>query len=266
MIKQTFGITKTPFLQSNLTLLPHQQEVADIINIHAQHGGCCVITGDPGVGKTVLIKHLEKQSREKDQVFVSFSRTMDTYTKIVQQIATALELEPKVKKIETDIIAFVSEKARSNRHLVTIIDEAHLLHHDCLRKLRLLFDRFPKRHNLILMGQPDLMIRLALKHNEDIRTRITYSKQLKPLNDDDLLQFIIQECDSVKLPKTTYEDGALDLILRSVKGNLRLCNNLCHAALLEACRRGERIVDHTHVVDSQHIIEKSATFHQIYDR
>ena len=247
MIKQTYGITKIPFLQSDLSLLPHQQEVADIVNIHSQHGGLCVITGDPGVGKTVIKMELEKQAQSKDHRIITFSRTMDTYSKIIGQMAESLELEVGQRKIENEIIQMVHEDSRSNKSIVTIIDEAHLLDPESLRKLRLLFDKFPRRHNLVLMGQPDLMVRLSLKNYEDIKSRITYSHQLKPLSDMDLLKFIEREIEAVRLPKASFEEGALEVILRAVQGNLRLCANLCYGSLLEACRQKERVVDHTHV-------------------
>ena len=104
MIKQTYGITKIHFLQSDLSLLPHQQEIADIVNIHSQHGGLCVITGDPGVGKTVIKMELEKQAQSKDHRIITFSRTMDTYSKIIAQMAESLELEVGQSKIENAII------------------------------------------------------------------------------------------------------------------------------------------------------------------
>lgn len=247
MIKQTYGITKIPFLQSELSLLPQQQEIADIANIHSQHGGLCVITGDPGVGKTVIKLELERQSKSKDHHVISFSRTMDTYNKIILQIAESLELEQSQRKIESEILSRVHELARNNKSIVTIIDEAHLLDLESLRKLRLLFDKFPRRHNLILMGQPDLLVRLSLKNYEDIRSRITFSQQLKPLNDEDMVKFIQRETEAVRLPKQTFEEAALEVIVKAVQGNLRLCANLCYGSLLEACRCRERIVDHTHV-------------------
>jgi MSHA biogenesis protein MshM len=247
MIKQTYGITKVPFLQSELKLLPHQQEIADLVNIHSQHGGLCIITGDPGVGKTVIKSSIEKQAQKKDHLIISLSRTMDIYSKIIQQVGESLEIEVSHRKIEKDILKVVHEQARSNKTIITVIDEAHLLEMESLRKLQLLFDHFPRRHNLILLGQSELMVRLSLKNNQDIKSRITYSKQLKPLCDEDLMAFIQIESDAVKLPKNTFEDGALELIFRSVQGNLRLCANLSFASLLEACRQGDRVVDHTHV-------------------
>lgn len=38
-----------------------------------------------------------------------------------------------------------------------IIDDAHLMPTDCLRKLRLLCEDFPRSHNLVLLGQPPLL-------------------------------------------------------------------------------------------------------------
>jgi len=41
--------------------------------------------------------------------------------------------------------------------LVTIIDDAHLMSMENLRKLRLLLEDFPKNHNLILIGQVEML-------------------------------------------------------------------------------------------------------------
>ncbi len=45
---------------------------------------------------------------------------------------------------------------------------------DCLRKLRLLCEDFPRSHNLVLIGQPPLLQTLSLSVNEEIRSRVTY--------------------------------------------------------------------------------------------
>ena len=65
-----------------------------------------------------------------------------------------------------------------------------------LRKLRLLFEKFPKKHNLVLFGQRDLPYYLSMNINEDIKSRITYSENILPLNDDDLERYIIKELEA----------------------------------------------------------------------
>lgn len=116
-----------------------------------------------------------------------------------------------------------------------------------LRKLRLLFDRFPRNHNLVLFGQPELMYNLSLSAHQDIKSRITYSAHLKPLNDEALQAFITDELARAKLGINTFTEDAIALIIRTVEGNLRLCRNLCLASLIQAARETQKTVTTTHV-------------------
>jgi len=116
-----------------------------------------------------------------------------------------------------------------------------------LRKLRLLFEQFPKKHNLILFGQRDLLHYLSLNVNKDIKSRITYSAQIVRQNDDDMERYIIKELEAVKMGINTFNESAIDLIIRSAQGNLRLCRNLCYGSLIEACRDTKKTVMISHV-------------------
>lgn len=247
MIKSTFGITQQPFHRSKLTLLPQQQNIFNIIKIHAQHGGFSVVIGEPGVGKTVLREQIEQMGKERDTVVATFSRTLHTYLNILRQLAGSFKIEAPDKALEQQLIQAAYGCIRERKTLYTLIDEAHLLDMTVLRKLRLLFDRFPANHNLVLFGQRDLLYYLSMKLNEDIKTRITYSETLHPLNDADLEQYIQKELEAVRLGVNTFDAAAIELIIRSAQGNLRLCRNLCFGSLVEACREGKRIVSITHV-------------------
>ena len=63
MIKTTFGLTREPFHRHDAALLAQQAEALEMIRIHAQHGGFCVVVGIPGVGKSVLREHLNNLAR-----------------------------------------------------------------------------------------------------------------------------------------------------------------------------------------------------------
>jgi hypothetical protein len=39
MIRAHFGLVRDPFSAENITLLPHQQQVLDIVRVHCQQGG-----------------------------------------------------------------------------------------------------------------------------------------------------------------------------------------------------------------------------------
>jgi MSHA biogenesis protein MshM len=83
--------------------------------------------------------------------------------------------------------------------------------------------------------------------NEDIKSRVSYSKQLLPLQDADLAKFIVGELAAVGLGANTLDEAALQVILRAVQGNLRLCCNLCYASLIAMCIDSERICTISHV-------------------
>ena len=59
-----------------------------------------------------------------------------------------------------------------------------------LRKLRLLFEDFPKNHNLVLIGRPNLLAALDLGVNQDIKSRVTYSVITKRLGPDAMRDFL----------------------------------------------------------------------------
>ena len=106
-------------------------------------------------------------------------------------------------------------------YIMSIIDDAHLMEIENLRRLRLLFDEFPKNHNLVLIGQVELLAKMCLKVNEDIKSRVTYSVNIAKLNPDDVMDFILQQFDRAGLGHNTFEQDALDLIVRSSDGVLR---------------------------------------------
>ena len=247
MITAILGITQAPFQRNHLTLLPQQKQIFDIIKIHAQQGGFSVVIGEPGVGKSVLREHIESLANERDITVVSCSRTMHTYRNILRQLAESFRLETTEKEMESDLIQQAFVHVRERKTLYVLIDEAHLLEMQVLRKLRLLFEKFPKKHNLILFGQQDLLHYLTLHIHKDIKSRITYSATITGLNDEDMERYIVKELESVKLGLNTFDESAKTLIIRSAQGNLRLCRNLCYGSLVEACRETKRIVTITHV-------------------
>lgn len=145
------------------------------------------------------------------------------------------------------LIGAAFEQVKAMKKLYVLIDEAHLMEVSVLRKLRLLFDQFPKNHNLVLFGQPELMHNLSLSANKDIKSRITYSAHIKPLNDEDMQTFITDQLAQAKMGINTFAENAIALIVRTVEGNLRLCRNLCLAALTQAARETQKTVTTTHV-------------------
>ena len=244
MIRSFYGIAEDPFSTRHISLLPQQQEIHDTLRVHCQQGGLCLIVGNPGTGKSVIKESLQQRNDKRERV-VSVARTLHTYTNTVKILSEAfsVEFDGNAFKCEKRLIAEAFSLNRNGQTLITIIDDAHLMDMITLRKLRLLFEDFPKNHNLILIGQPILLSSLALNVNQDIKSRVTYSVITKRLNPDDMQAFILAELDRIGLGHNTFTQPALDLIVRSADGVLRKTRNLCLACMHQAVRAAEKTID-----------------------
>jgi len=244
MIRSHFGLQRHPFDPECLELLPHQQEVFEILKVHAQQGGLCLVLGEPGTGKSVL-KHSLLNYDPKRLITPVVNRTLHTYHNTLRILCQAfqIEFEGHDHRCERLLVQEAFKIHRSGKMLVPIIDDAHLMPSDSLRKLRLLFEDFPHSHNLVLIGQPPLLQSLSLSINEEIRSRVTYSVVLPRLGPEAIEAFILAQLDRAGLGHNTFSPEALALIVRSGEGLLRRTRNLCLGSLLEAVRDQARTVD-----------------------
>jgi MSHA biogenesis protein MshM len=244
MIRAFYGLTQNPFDLRDLELLTQQQEIHDTLKVHCQQGGLCLVLGVPGTGKSVIKQSLLRLP-ENQHLVAAVGRTLHTYTNTVKILCDAfkIDFESSAFKCERRLIEQAFSLNHAGKSLTTILDDAHLMDLANLRKLRLLFEDFPKNHNLILIGQPSLLAALDLGVNQDIKSRVTYSVIAKRLNADDMRGFMERELDRVGLAHNTFSRPAVDLIVRSADGVLRKTRNLCVGCMIEAVRRANKTID-----------------------
>jgi len=244
MIRSHFGLQRNPFDSESIALLDHQQAVLDILKVHAQQGGLCLVLGEPGTGKTVVKEALASLD-PKRIIAPVVNRTLHTYCNTLRILCQAFQIDFQGldHHCERLLVQEAFKIHRSGKMLVPIIDDAHLMPAECLRKLRLLFEDFPRSHNLVLIGQPPLLQTLSLTVNEEIRSRVTYSTLMPRLGPEDIHKFILAQFDRAGLGHNVFTQDALALVVRSSEGILRRARNLCLSALIEAVRAQTRTVD-----------------------
>jgi MSHA biogenesis protein MshM len=237
MIRAWFATDKNPFALDELALMPHQSEIFDIIRVHAQQGGLCLVVGEPGTGKSVLKQAIIGHDPRR-MITPALSRTLHSYRNTLRILCELCELDTDGNdyRCERRLIDFAVRVNQAAKMLVPIIDDAHLIDIQCLRKLRLLLEDFPKSHNLVLIGHPELLPKIQLAVNADIRSRITFSAVMPKLNPDQIRQFILDQLDRAGLGHNVFTDDALELLVRSAAGILRNARNLAVSTLLEAVR------------------------------
>lgn len=243
MIRSFYGLSENPFSCENITLLPAQQEIHDTLTVHNNQGGFCLLMGMPGTGKTV-IKEFLKENTAKHTLVITIARTLHTYSNTIKILCQAFNVDFSSCsfKCEKKLIEEAHSLKRQGKNIVIIVDEAHWMDITTLRRLRLMFEDFPKNHNVILIGQPELLNSITLSVNQDIKSRVTYSVITKRLNPDDMRAFILAELDRIKLGHNTFTEEALELIVRSSDGVLRRAKNLCLSCMLEAVRQRSKTI------------------------
>ena len=244
MIRSHFGLQRNPFDTESVLLLDHQQQTLEILKVHAQQGGLCLVLGEPGTGKSILKEALVNLD-PKRIITPVVNRTLHTYHNTLRILCQSFQIEfvGHDHHCERLLVQEAFKIHRAGKMLVPIIDDAHLMQSECLRKLRLLFEDFPRSHNLVLIGQPSLMQALSLTVNEEIRSRVTYSVLMPRLGPEDSEKFVLQQFDRAGLGHNAFTAEALALVVRSSEGLLRRARNLCLSSLVEAVRDQTRIVD-----------------------
>jgi MSHA biogenesis protein MshM len=245
MIRTYFGLATNPFtITSQKPLLKHQHRHFDILKVHNQQGGLCIILGEPGTGKSVL-KNTLIHHDPKQWITPVINRSLHTWHNMLRLFCQAfgLESDGNDHKCEQRLINEARALNAKGKLILPVIDDAHLIPIEALGKLRLLLEDFPKNHNLTLLGQPSFNTTLQLRVNDDIRSRITYSATIERLAPDTVTSFIKTQLDLVGLPHHTFTEAALNVIIRSSEGTLRAVKNLCLGAMIEAVRDSTKTID-----------------------
>ena len=249
MIRTHFGLDRCPFAAEKNDLLPHQQEILDMLMVHAQQGGLCLVLGEPGTGKSVIKQALLLRD-PKRMVTPVVNRVLHTYSNTLRILCDAFQVEHEGQRdcrAEKALVEHAFKLHRNGKMIVPIIDDAHLMPAESLRRLRLLTEDFPRTHNLVLLGQPMLLHTLAMAVNEEIRSRVTYSVILKRLAHEDVHAFVLDQLDRAGLGRHVFGEDALALVARSSDGLLRRARNIALGSLVETVRAQARTVTIEHV-------------------
>ncbi len=83
MLRAHFDLQKDPFDSQHIALLDHQKDIFDILLVHAQQSGLCLILGHPGTGKSVLKHALTSHWRWPDRELAG--NTIDFFTKVLNR-------------------------------------------------------------------------------------------------------------------------------------------------------------------------------------
>ncbi len=207
--------------------------------------GFLMLSGEVGTGKTTLCRALI--DRLSDRVVSSLVlNPFQDYPGLLKNILwdfTLIPEGPSVNEMTNQLIEFLlNEVAPKGKTALIVIDEAQNLDDATLEQLRVLSNVETDREKLLqilLLGQEELIRKLACSELRQLNQRISVRYFLSPLRKEEVGQYL-QHRLGVAAPQRQvhFSDAAVSEVFRFSRGVPRLINMLAHRTLLAGFVKG----------------------------
>jgi general secretion pathway protein A len=247
-----FGLSAEPFSKeiddADLWLPPSKQGVLDelVDAMHARRSA--MLTGEPGVGKTCLLRAL-RHALGHDTFRLTYCHNVTIGRRdFYRHLCTVLNLPRGLTAGDVfhAVSTHVEELAKDRLLPVFLVDEAHLIHQDTLDHLHILlnyaWDSRPLL-TIVLIGLPELEERLRLRRNRSLFSRLHHRLAIGSLGPDDTADYVRGRIGRVGGPKDLFANDAIAVLHEATGGALRDIDRIASAALRLAARRKRKTIE-----------------------
>ncbi|RKZ58818.1 MAG: hypothetical protein DRQ44_14335, partial [Gammaproteobacteria bacterium] len=247
MYNEYFGFKEAPFAIAPdprylYMTSQHRDALAHLVYGLNSEGGCILLTGEVGTGKTTICRCLLEQIPSQAKVALVLNPKVNEI-ELLETICDELKIsyptdtDNSLKTYTDRIYTYLIESNRRNEKTVLIIDEAQNLDSKVLEQLRLLTNLETNQRKLlqiIILGQPELLDILARTEMRQLAQRITARFHLKPLTKPEMKAYISHRLAVAGQNIQLFPESSIKLLFKMSKGIPRLINILCDRALLGA--------------------------------
>jgi len=196
-----YGLRDRPFplvpdLAAYFTTESHRRAVARLFHALARGEGVVAITGEAGVGKTMLVRYLEARLGPRRVVAPHLPAVTTKGEQLLESLASALggtaEHDPVPASLPA-IEAALRARAPERGSLLLVLDEAQRPTPEALEVLRPIVATTGASGpfvRLLLVGRPELRERLALPALAWLRERLVANHRLTPLEPEEVRPYL----------------------------------------------------------------------------
>jgi len=247
-----FALREPPFSKeipdADLWLPSSKQVLVDDLCDAVEERSSVVLIGEPGVGKTCVLRALRRRLPEAGVRLTYCHNVTLGRRDFYRQLCLALGLSPHATAAAVfyAVSSHVQDLGREKILPVFLLDEAHLLHQDTLDHLHILLNyEWDSRAllSLILVGLPELKDRLELRRNRSLYSRLHRRLRIDPLRPEDSAEYVRMRLTRAGCNREIFTSDAIALIHEAALGSMRDTDRLATAALREAARRKRKLVE-----------------------
>ena len=256
MYKSFFNLKRNPFeiTPDPSFLFPtrrHNEALAALYYGVRRHKGFVVMTGEVGTGKTLLVRCLLQLLNRKDVAYAYVFNSRLSPVEFLQYIAGDLGLNVAGKnksELLLELSNYLITRYQQKLTTVLVVDEAHHLEVEVLEEIRLLTNLETAERKLLqilLVGQPELDLKLDSFELRQLKQRIALRSQLEPLSLEETTGYIqrrLQLAGATAQSSTLFPPETMARVFRHSSGIPRLINTVCENALITAFARQSQVV------------------------
>ena len=257
-----FALREAPFsiTPDSDFFYPHEgaQSALNMLLVALRSGeGFLKIVGEVGCGKTVLCRQLLK-TLQGEFVTAYIPNPDMGPDDLLMALASELGVAPPEGASRHQMLIALRDcllsHAKAGCPVVVCIDEAQAIPLRTVESLRLLSNLETEKRKLlqlVLLGQPELDVKLSRPEIRQLLQRITFSEYLGPMQAYRVPAYLAHRLMTAALSDATdiqvFEDDAARLIARFSGGVPRVVNVLAHKCLMLAYGENEHRVNAGHV-------------------
>ena len=247
-----FGLSRPPFSKEladqELWVPASRQRLVEQLVEATQERGHALLTGEPGVGKTCVLRALRHRLPDAGFRLTYCHNATLGRRDFYRQLCLALGLSPKATAAAVfyEVSSHVQQLGEEHIHPVFLLDEAHLLHQDVLDHLHILANyEWDSRAllSMVLVGLPEMQHRMTLARNRSLWSRIHTRVHLGEARVEDTGEYLEYRLAGAGGKSDVLSSDAIAMLHEASGGRLRDLDRIATDTLKRAARRKLKKVD-----------------------
>jgi len=254
MYTDYFGLKESPFsIAPNPRYLymseRHREALAHLLFGINYEGGFVLLTGEVGTGKTTVCRCLLEQIPEDTEVALILNprlTVVELLAAICDEFSIPRPAKESVKTLVDALNSFLLECHRRGKKAVLVLDEAQNFDCEILEQIRLLTNletNTRKLLQIVMIGQPELLDKLALPEMRQLDQRIIARYHLGPLSKRDVAIYIKHRLTVSGMKDELFDKRSLGRLYELSEGIPRIINVICDRAMLGAYSENTRKIN-----------------------